>query len=287
MDYYLELLDNEKQPILKEENITNVEDNLRAKYLNDNPDVLSKLKTFNVYVKPYLDENNSYYLSFDGGLDEDNNQILGGLNLTNSPAYPIQECLLQPSGGDEVVSLGEWHDYTIDYDNDIMTIEETLLSNLASGSLGVSYNPVFIQDLTIEDVGLHVDEDTGLNVEGLILDYFKETFDIGELEVESRSVKLQCAPVDPIRSVVLNKDTENETELREDLDFNVDYDNNEIIFPIVNMDNQSSILQLNDEITVVYTPNLEDTSIAIGYRARRTDTSHQCIIKPNYYEYKV
>ena len=49
----------------------------------------------------------------------------------------------------------------------------------------------------------------------------------------------------------------------------------------------NTILNVNDKLEVVYTPNLEDVGIAIGYRAKRTNKDKQMIIKPNYIEYKV
>lgn len=295
LDTQLELLDNDGNPILDRESIENVTDDNRAKYLYDNPSILTKLKKHNVYVKPYTLEVNgttvTYYLSFDGGLEnegtDNEKQIISGLELTNSPAYPIQECLHQPYGGDDVVSLGEWYDYTVNYDDDIITLDETILENLSEGALAFTYNPVFLQNLSAEELGQSIDEETGLISEGLILDYFKEEFIIDENNIESRRVSLRCAPVDPIRQVIINKDSDNEKELHENVDFNVDYDNNEIVFPIVNTDNQSSILKTNDSLEVVYTPNLPDTGIAIGYRVLREDTNHQITIKPNYIEYKV
>lgn len=294
---YLELVGNDANPILDSESIIGdgIDDDDRAKYLSDNPSVIEALKDYNVYVKPYTttinDTSVTYYLSFDGGLEnegtENQKQIISGLKLNNSPAYPMKECLLQPIGGDEVVSFGEWYDYTVNYEEDIIDLDETVLTNLPSGALGFSYNPVFIQDLSSEEVGSSIDEETGLITEGLVLDYFKQEFLIDEANVETRRVSLRCAPVDPIKQVIINKDQDNEKELYEDIDFTVDYNNKELVFPIVSNDNQSSILQVNDTLEVVYTPNLEDTSIAIGYHAIREDTNHQCTIKPNYIEYKV
>lgn len=294
---YIELLDSEGNPILDSESVIGVgiDDDDRARYLFDNPTVIESLKNYNVYVKPYTTTIDNkvftYYLSFDGGLEnegtDDEKQIISGLKLNNSPAYPIQECLLQPSGGDEVVSFGEWYDYIVDYDEDIINLDKTILTNIPSGALGISYNPVFLQNLTLEEVGQSIDEETGLISEGLILDYFKQEFIIDETNVETRRVSLRCAPVDPIKQVIINKDSDNEKELYEDIDFNVDYDSKELVFPIVNNDNKSSVLQVNDTLEVVYTPNLEDTGISIGYRAIRNDTNHQCTIKPNYIEYKV
>ena len=92
-------------------------------------------------------------------------------------------------------------------------------------------------------------------------------------------------PVDPIREVVLYHG-DDETVLYEDVDFSVDYDNQQLVFPIVNIDKKSSILSNNDIVTVVYTPNIEDAGISIGYHVKRSDLSHNIKIKPNFIEYK-
>ena len=76
-------------------------------------------------------------------------------------------------------------------------------------------------------------------------------------------------------------------ELFEDVDFTVDYINKQLIFPIVDDVNQNCILKENDKLEVVYTPNIEDTGIALGYYVKRDKTDHQCTIKQNYIEYKI
>ena len=95
-------------------------------------------------------------------------------------------------------------------------------------------------------------------------------------------MQLRVSPVDPIREVLLN-----DVELREDIDFTVDYTAKTINFPVENVDDVSTRLNKNDELIVVYTPNLEDVGIAIGYRAVRTNTDKQMTIQDNYIEYKV
>ena len=290
LDYYLELRDSEGNPILDSEQIIDVPNDDRAQYLYDNPSVVNKLKNYNIYVKPYTltidEEEVTYYLSFDGGLDDDDQQIISGLQFTQKPAYPIHECLIQPQGGDEVVSYGEWYNFTVDYNEQIMYLDLDVLNGMAVGSLAVSYNPCFMKNLTSEEVG-QITTETGEIQEGLLLDYFKEHFTIGDTEVENRRISLKAPPVDPIRQVIINKGTELETELYEDIDFTVDYNSRELIFPILNQSNQTSILQLNDTLDVVYTPNLEDAGIALGYRVERKYPDHECKIKPNYIEYKV
>ena len=119
----------------------------------------------------------------------------------------------------------------------------------------------------------------------LILDYFKETIQISEKEIETRRIPLRTAPVDPIRKVVLNPSSDN-TELIEDVDYTVDYDKQELCFDIINNDDKSTLLNLNDIVTIVYTPNLDDSGISLGYYAKRENIRKQCYIKPNYIEYK-
>lgn len=288
LENYLSVQDSKENFILDESKIIGVDDDHRAKYLIDNPSVLKSLKECsNVYVKPYVYNDVEYLMSFDGGVDDEDNPILGGLNLSNSPAYPIQECMSKSDSDEPEVLFGEWFDFEVDYTNDIVYFDREVLDNMPIGGLYISYNPVFIQDLTLKEVGIREDEETGLIEEGLILDYFKESFIVDETNVRTRRIPLRVIPVDPIREVILNKDTDAEEELHEDIDFTVDYVNKELVFPILDDANQLSRLSINDTLDVVYTPNIEDTGIAIGYWCNRDDTNHQCRIKSNYIEYKV
>ena len=246
---------------------------VRYQYLINSDSALNILKENNIYVKPYTYTNNE---------NETVTDLMGfrdGIKFTNSPAYPIKQCLIQPDGNTEVQSFGEWLDYTFDYDNDILNFyyEENndALTDMPEGNLSVSYNPIFIQDLTANEVGRR-DLD-----EGLILDYFKETVIVEDSELQNRCINLRVKPVDPIRKLTINGE-----EKFEDIDFTVDYINKAINFPVIDSQN-NTILNANDEVVMVYTPNLDDTGIAIGYRAKRTNTDKQMIIKPNYIEYKV
>ena len=262
--------------------ITDEDLDVRYHYLIDNPNALSLLKAKNVYVKPYT------YVSGNKTVT-DMMSFQEGIQFTNSPASPIVDALLQPTGTEPVESFAEYIDYNFDYDNDVLKFNNVLktyvdggttvtegVESIPTGTLAVSYNPIFIQDLTSNEVGLREDG------EGLILDYFKETFIIGDEELENRCVKLRVSPVDPIRKLTLN-----DIELREDIDFTVDYTAKTVNFPVENVDEVSTRLNSNDELIIVYTPNLEDVGIAIGYRAKRTNTDKEMIIKENYIEYKV
>lgn len=283
LNMFTELIGSDGEPILDVNKVNDDSDSV-AKYLIDNPSVIKELKQQFVYVKPYNLRNTEYLMSFED-FDSEGNSILGGLKLSNSPAYPIQECVLLPLGTERVQSLGEWYDYNVNYDSDILVLTREILDDLPVGSLSVGYNKVFIQDLTVDEVGDYINSETGLSEKGLILDYYKEEIFISDRELETRKVPLRMVPLDPIREVKIIRDDE-ETLVYEDVDYTVDYINKELVFPNTNINDENSVLKLNDTISIVYTPNLPDTGIAIGYRATRTDLTHQLKIKPNFIEYK-
>jgi hypothetical protein len=237
-------------------------------------------------VKPYTDGTGKVHPFGWYTIDEEEG-ITGGLKLTDSPSYPILDCTVEPSSGD-TFGLYEWADYTVDYDTDEILIDTGLINELPRGALTFSYNPIFIQDLTLEEVGDWIDSETGLPEKGLILDYFKETITVTNEHVADRIVPLRVAPLDPIKElVIISEDGETETELFEDIDFTIDYAKKQIVFPIVNINNASPIIKENDIVQIVYTPNLPDVAISIGYRAKRTNLNNQVKIKSNYIEYKV
>lgn len=273
LDNYVELSEIDSASIIGQSNDD------RCTYLVDTPEAIEALKKMNVYVKPYTYESDSTiteYLSFDGGLDDDDHQIIGGLKFSKSPAYPIIDCQIIPHGEEYYQSYGEWYDFKVDYDEDIITFDEAVILNMPVGDLSVSYNPVFIQGLSNEEMPF-------------VLDYIKEDIQVTSDIIENRYITLRAGMVDPIKRVYLNKDTDNEKELIEDTDFTVDYLEKRIVFTILNPNTGQTVLSLNDIVTVVYTPNIETTGLAIGYYAKRKESAlnKQCTIKPNYLEYKV
>ena len=273
-------LDNEKFKIINpinlseyswidgidESDVTDKTESQLIQYLTDNPSKVTLLEENNIYVLGFFTE----------------------IKLNNSPAYPLKGCYLQPANSSiRAFNFGEWYDFTFDYTDNILTFHESILTDqLIEGTLQIDYNPVFIDNLTSLEVGRRVDSDMGVD-EGLILDYFKETFVITSEHIETRTVNLRVSPVDPIRSVVLNKDTDDETVLNENVDYTVDADNKKLIFGVVGSDGVSSRLNLGDTLTVVYTPCIEDAGISIGYHAHRSDKRKDVHIEPNYLEYKV
>ena len=273
----------------KKKKITDEDEDVRYAYLIDNPSALELLREKGIYVLPWEDDEEVMHGMSFWSLDSDENKVYTPFSLTNSPAYPILECQLQPRGDEGSWNPGEWYDYTVDYTNDTIVLAEGLIEKLPVGSITFTYNPVFIQDLVQSEVGRVYNPTTGKYVNNpLVIDYFLQDFIVDNKILETRQVPLRVSPVDPLKSVILNKGTDNERELIEDTDFTVDYTKGLIIFDIISDDDYSTILSANDNLEVVYTPNLEDVGIAIGYTCKRGEnTDKQVTIKQNWIEYKV
>ena len=289
-----------------------------ASYLTNHTDVLDVLKKNNILVKPFEYNNYLFMLSFaysytdtdliitkdatdsdsstSGSTDTIFNEVafnVGGIPLSNDVAYPLCSVQIQPSSsenGSSVASFSEILDYRFDYEENMLIFKKTTIDDLISGDLSITYNPIFLKRLTNLEVGKRIDEETGLPEEGIILDYFKETITITEENIETRRVKLRVQPTDPIREVKLYRynddDSDNAIELFEGFDFELDLDTNELVFEISNMDGVSSVLGLNDTLTVVYTPWLEDDKLYLGYYATRGEINRQVSIQNYYMEYK-
>lgn len=282
--------------------VSDIDDLNRAIYLTNNSNILEVLKQNNIYVLPYYDDNTLYLLSFASSYDIDDMIIdkeedddmftdynVGGIVFSNQVAHPIINVNLQSpetENNSSVDAFSQWINYTFDYDNNMLFFKKETLDNLVKGDLYVTYNPIFIDGLTNEEVGVHINDETGLSEQGLVLDYFKETFIINDVNVETRRVKLRVNPVDPIREVILNKDTDDEVELFEGFDYTLDIVENELVFEINNNDGYSSILKAGDVLQVVYTPNIEDDALSLGFYGKRSDTNRQVYIDNCYFEYK-
>ena len=231
------------------------------KYLTDNPSIVEALQEHNIYILDYFTE----------------------IKLINSPAYPLVSLRLQPTlRGIITQEYGEWHDYTVDYTEDIIKFKENTLEDMPKGALTVTYNPLFIDGLTNEEVG---------STNGLVLDYFLEEFIITEEDIETRTLPLRATPVDPIRKVTIIRDSEDDDsedniELTEDVEYTVDYSQKQVQFNVIYSDEESTALAVGDLIRIVYTPNLDDCALSIGYHAKRTNTNKKCTIHHNWIEYK-
>lgn len=287
----------------------------RCIYLTNHPEILEILKYHRVYIKPHEIEGVIYNLSFaptsdelkveamdttetideDTGAEGEMNlypENLGGIKITDEVAPPILSCQLEPEGDSPggVTTYGEWYSYIFDYDNNELIFHREILDKMINGNLTVKYNPVFVKNLTVDEVGEHFDEN-GIKNDGLVLDYFKETFVIDNTHLEKRRVGLRVQPTDPIKLVYLYKSDADEgeepLELHEDVDFTVDIYSRELVFEVSNTDGISTILDIGDTLEVVYTPNLTTDAISLGYYAKRTNKDMQCNLKNYYIEYKV
>ena len=287
----------------------------RCVYLSNHPDILNELKYHRVYIKPHEVNGVMHNLSFavsDEELkseafdttevkDEDTGdeskinlypENIGGIKITDEVASPILSCQLEPEGNSPggVTSYGEWYSYLFDYDNNELIFRREILDKMINGNLTIKYNPVFIKDLSVDEVGEYYDEN-GIKSDGLVLDYFKETCVINDTHLETRRVPLRVQPTDPIKFVYLYKADADEgdepVELHEDVDFTLDIYSKELVFEVSNLDGVSTILSLGDTLEIVYTPNLKTDAISIGYYAKRSNKDMQCDIKNYYIEYKV
>ena len=281
------------------EPLTGKSDSEVAEYLSQNIEILYDLMAKNVYVKPYENKTALYRLSFtpEGAnvkipkKSNDENElqsipVMDGFYFNNDVAYPIIQCEFQPLGStSDVTRYSEWIDYTFDYDENVLYFHIDDLDDVRSfmsiphGDLAVTYQKIFINNLSNTEVGVHKDAETELEEEGLILDYFKEKFVITTEDVQRKKIKLRAEPVDPIREVVLNRDTPNERELFENFNYTVDIKTNELIFENVS-DNgtYTSLLNVGDVLEVVYTPNLTASGLAVGFYATRTNKDKQVYI---------
>ena len=284
--------------------VTSLENESRAIYLTEHPEIINELKNRYTYIIPYEIDNKLYLLSFASSYESEYMIItkendddafgyypVGGLSFSNEVAYPILSVRSQapvPGDADGVDVFSEWIDFTFDYDKNQLFFKPSTLEDLVEGDLEITYNPVFISGLRPEEVGVHFDEETGLESDGLILDYFKEKIIISNDNIESRRVSLRAKPTDPIRQVYLYDSSFGENsepvELFEDKDFTLDIESNELVFK--SMDNTSIVFRQGDILQIVYTPNLEDSKIALGYFAKRDDTNMQVHIKDVYFEVK-
>lgn len=284
-----ELPDYEYIDGLDLDKITDEDLTVRYNYLCDTPSAIELLRENNVFVKPWVDGDEvEHGMSF-WTLNDEEEKVYSPFHLRTSPAYPMLECQNQPLGDEGVANFGEGYDFTVDYDNDNIVLAEDIIEDIPVGSITFTYNPVFIQDLTQEEIGRVHNVTTDKDIDNpLVIDYFKQDFIVDENIIETRQVPLRVSPVDPLRSVILNKDTDSELELIEDVDFTVDYTKGIVSFMILSDEDNSTILNLNDSLEIVYTPNLEDVGISIGYTCTRGEnTDKQVKILPNWIEYKV
>ena len=217
------------------------------------------------------------------------------IHLKGHPASPLIYTSLQPSAkGESTINYGEYYDYDVDYENDdlMFYLGGNDKNYPPVGSMVIRYNPLFISGLNgelLKDANTNEYSNSSVSEMPFKLDYLKQLEELSLEDIEKGYVNLRCAPLDPIKEVILNPETDDsigeETYLVEDKDYRIDYDTNQLIF-LKDNDDYIAELEAGDNIKIVYTPDLEDTSLCIGYRFSRTNTDNYIEIHPNYIEYK-
>ena len=248
-------------------------------YCESNPEVLETLKETGVYVLGFFTS----------------------LKFQNSPASNILSCsFISSVNENDVINMGEYHDYIVDYIEDTLTFYTNIVggtdsagntvdSVLSEGRINIEYNPCFIMDLNgamVYDASTQeyvTDEDGDMPFS---LDYLKERLTITEQDIENGYISFRTYALDPLRSVILNKGESTEQSLIEDEDFSVDYNNHNINIMMNADESDATKFKSGDTLTLEYTPDLDDTGIALGYVMERRNTDNQVTIKSNWIEYK-
>lgn len=158
-------------------------------------------------------------------------------------------------------SFNEHMHYSIDYNTKTLVMKPSMRKDINSCELLLSYNPLWVRDLTSENFPLR-------------MDMWTETF---VAEENQKTFELKVSPRDNLREVVLydEEDSLTRRELEEDRHFVVDYQKNIVTF---NID-----LEEDTPVTIRYTPNLTDTSLSIAYRLDRDNDVNQAYIYSNYF----
>lgn len=225
-------------------------------FLKENTWITDLLSKFNIYVIGTVDSNGNV-----------KPPLFSSLRLSNSPAYPTLSCVLNTKDNTTPdIAYGEWYDYTFDYTNDMIIFSEAVLNGLTSGVLTMEYRPVFIQDITVDEMPFR-------------LDYRVEDYTL-DSESLADGVTLRMPPHDPVRRVLVNPDSENPQALYEDVDYTVDYNGKRLVF------NNENTLVNGDVIRITYTPDLEDSSLSIGYWFKRYETATEIFAEQSYIEHK-
>ena len=289
-----------------DETIRNSKNNDKAyNYLDGKRSFLEFLADNMIYVTGYLQTNTDGSTSAMPGFiwNDDNSEEVNKNNnrlkihLKGHPAQPLVYSSLQPfTQGESTVNYGEYYDYDFDYENDdlLFFLGSKYENYPKPGVFLIKYNPLFLSGLNGE-----LTKDTVNNTYTISsasempfkLDYLKDIKEKLSLEdIEKGYIDLRCAPLDPIKEVTINPENldsinDDETYLTEDKDYKMDYDNNRLIF-LKDSDGYLADINEGDTVRIVYTPDLEDTSLCIGYRFSRTNTDNYIEIHPNYIEYK-
>lgn len=248
-------------------------------YCESNPETLQILRDNGVYVIGYFTT----------------------LQFRNTPSSNILSCSFISSVNEsDVINMSEYHDYTVDYTTGVLTFYSNIIggndsagktttNKLSEGRISIEYNPCFIRDLNgamVYDASSNkyvTDENGDMPFS---LDYMTEDITVTDNDLINGYITLKTYALDPLRSITLNKDTSSEESLIEDEDYSVDYNNHTINIMLNSDQTNATKLKQGDKLHIEYTPDLDDTGIAIGYKLTRTNTDNQVSIEKNWIEYK-
>lgn len=216
------------------EKIKEVKEEEVTEYLEDNPVIVNIFKEYHMYIIGFIKT----------------------IPLDNKAAYPMTSVTLNTrnEGNDIIKQYSEFYDYKVNYDENNLSF--MVDNNLSPGELNIQYNPVIISGLKQEDFPFR-------------LDYIQEEFTIGQSTLFNAEFPLKCAPNDPIYEVILN----NNYELKEDIDFTIDYTNKKLILKDIN-DIGKVNYNIGDTIKITYTPHITDEGLSIGFSMTRTDSKY-------------
>ena len=186
----------------------------------------------------------SYFLSASGtsvAVKSDNNGFIPSES----------ELVIETVGYD----FNEWEHFIVDYETGYMKL--LYPHHMPEGVMKVNYNPIWVKGLTDDTLPLKMD---------IWVEEFKFVKE-GESDTNPSfgdknnplTIELSVEPLDSIRKVTLNETR----ELIEDVEFKVDYVNKKIKF--------FTTFEVNDVVTIRYTPNLTSTGLSIGYHLDRGD----------------
>lgn len=177
------------------------------------------------------------------------------LQLSELPALPMIDMNINKGDG-TYIQLVEGVDYTINPDTGAIVWSNV---NMAyPGIIQATYYPVWLKGLSPSKFPLKCD----LMEDDFVGNGVDKTF------------KLTALPVDPIRIVTVNGVLMHEFD-----DYSFNYQTNQLTF---------NLLPASGAVIVIkYTPDLQDTGLALAYHVTRPDTSKQVNIKGNSFEYRV
>lgn len=183
-------------------------------------------------------------------------------NLKYPAAEDLISCLLISSTG-TYTDLMEGTDYTVNYTTDVVTLTNAPTSQ---GPIKFTYYPCLIRGIT----------PTTMGTTGVKLDVVTDAPSTAGATGTRYAFTLTYPPVDPLRSVTINGVAKYNK---------IDYTLNPVTQTITFL---SEVAQ-NADLEIKYTPYISDTSLAIGYRVTRPDTSGSSYvyITPWYFQVRV